>query len=172
MRRRAFLKWAGIGTAGAGLGTTAYRVSGWWNQPSADAYRVLSADEAAITEAMADAMFPGDPGDGGMPNGADAGVVAHLDGYLATIDQRSSRLMRMVLHLIDEAAMATDLTFRRFRHRKRHERIAILKAWDNSGIVFRRKAFRGLKLILAGGYCTNDGVLQATGIHYTCGGPA
>jgi len=166
------LKLAGLGTLGAGLGSMAYRASGWWNQPSAEGREVLSATEVAITEAIADAMFPGVAAADGLPNGAETGVVTHLDGYLAAIDARSSRLMRLLLHAIDEAAVVSDLAFRRFRHRSREERIAILKAWDNSGIVVRRKAFRGLKLILAGGYCTDRRVLRATGIHYSCGGPA
>ncbi|MFB6352258.1 MAG: twin-arginine translocation signal domain-containing protein [Bradymonadaceae bacterium] len=171
MKRRDFLKLAGIGTVGAGLGSAAYRATGWWNQPSARGREILSADEVAITEAIVDAMFPGESMQpNGMPNGTDAGIVEHLDGYLAAIDAHSSRLMRLLLHLIDEGALVSDLTFRRFRYRSRKDRIAILKAWDNSEIVFRRKAFGGLKLILAGGYCTHETVLQVSGIHYTCGG--
>ena len=172
MQRRDFLKLAGIGTLTAGLGSTAYKVSGWWNQPSAEGYEVLSAEEVAITAAIVDAMFPGEEHPGGLPNGVEAGVVGHLDGYLGAIDERSSQLMRMLIHGIDEISTFSDLRFRRFRARPREQRIAILKAWDNSGIVLRRKAFRGLKLILAGGYCTNADVLRSTGIHYSCGSPA
>lgn len=173
MDRRTFLKLAGIGGATAGVGSAAMRVSSWWRQTSAAGFEVLSGTEVEIVRAMADAMFPGEEHtEDGLPNGAEAGVVEHLDQYLAAIDARSGNLLRMLIHLIDEAALVSDLRFRRFRYRPREQRIAILKAWDNSSIVFRRKAFRGLKIVLAGGYCNDPKVLAAAGIDYKCGGTA
>ena len=162
---------AGLSGAAVTLGSTAYRVSGWWNQPSADSFTVLSESEVEIAGAMADAMFPGEPYvDAGMPNGAEAGVVEHLDQYLGSVDAHSSRLLRLLIHAIDDAAVLSDFRLTRFRHRPREQRIAILKAWDNSQITFRRKAFRSVKLIMAGGYCSHAGVLGAAGIDYQCGG--
>lgn len=171
MNRRDFLKATGLGGLVIGLGSTAYRVLGWWNQPAGSGYGVLSRDEVEILEAVADAMFPGEEyQEGGMPNGVEAGVVAHVDSYLAAIDGQVSRLLRMLVHLIDSHAAISDFRLRRFRDRPRDERIAILKAWDNSSILARRKGFRGLKLVLAGGYCTHPDVLGASGIRFRCGG--
>lgn len=170
MRRRSFLKLAGLGTIVSGIGSMGYRVVDWWNQPTADGAAVLSSEERSIARAVADAMFPGEEFlDGGMPNGVDAGIVEDLDEYLAAIDQRSSRLLRMLLHLIDEMAIPRGLRFQRFRARSRDERIAILKTWDNSSLMVRRKAFRSLKLIMAGGYCNHEDVLEAAGIDFRCG---
>jgi len=172
MDRREFLKWTGLGSLGLAVGSAGYRVSTWWNQPTATGREVLSAGEVEIARALADAMFPGEsvPA-GGMPNGVDAGVVEHLDRYLAGIGDDPSRLMRLVLHAVDDAAIFSDLSFRRFRYRPRDERTEILRAWDHSRIVFRRKAFRGLKMVLAAGYCNHPEVLGAAEIQYGCGVP-
>lgn len=173
MNRRDFLKMAGVSGVAASLGSVIYRASHWWNQPSAASYDVLSREEVEIARAIGDALFPGeDYMQGGMPNGVDAGVVEHLDGYLAAVNPDSSRLLRLLFHAIDDVAILSDFGFTRFRNRPREERIAILKAWDNSKIAFRRKAFRGLKLILAGGFCSHPEVRQAIGMHFRCGGPA
>ncbi len=171
MRRRSFLKMAGFGAVASSLGSMVYRASGWWNQPSSEHTEILSTEECEITSAIADAMFPGeDHLEGGMPNGAEVGVVEHLDGYLEAIDARSSRLMRLLLHLIDEMARPRGLRLRRFCERPRDERIAILKAWDHSSVMLRRQAFRSLKLIFAGSYCAHPEVLEAAGIEFRCGG--
>lgn len=169
MDRRDFLKISGIGTLAAGLGATAYRVRDWIGQTPAESFEVLSREESDIARAMADAMFPGEPYlDGGLPNGVDAGVVDHLDSYLASIDERSSQLLRLLLHLVDDAAYLVGLGFEPFRQRNREERIGILRAWDQSSIPVRRKGFKGLKLVLAAGYCTNDRVLGAADIDFQC----
>lgn len=171
MRRRSFLTLAGLGAVASGIGSLTYRISDWWDQPSTDHTEVLSEEECSIARAIADAMFPGeDLPAGGLPNGVEAGVVDHLDEYLATIDARSSRLLRTLLHIIDEFAIFRGLRFQPFRARSREERIEILKNWDTSPMMLRRKAFRSLKLVFAGGYCTDEQVLQAAGIDFRCGG--
>lgn len=173
MDRRTFLKWTGLGSLGLTIGSAGYRASTWWNQPAAPGYEVLSDSEAEIARAIADAMFPGEESNpDGMPNGVEAGVVDHLDEYLATIDAKASRLLRLLLHAIDDVAILSDMQFRRFRFRPRSERADILRVWDQSTIVFRRKAFRGLKMVLAGGYCDHPQVLGAAGIQFGCGAPA
>lgn len=172
MNRRSFLKLAGLGSVAAGLGTVASRVAVWWDQAAGADYQELSLTEAKITGAIVDAMFPGDRFDGGIPNALDTHVIEKFDHYLYRVDARSSNLLRVLLHTIDEMSIFSDFGLTRFHKRPREERIAILKAWDNSSITVRRKAFRGLKLLLAGGYCTDQKVLGAAGIHFTCGGPA
>lgn len=169
MNRRDFLKLSGIGTLMAGFGATLYRVKDWIGQRAADGYAVLSREEAAIAQSIADAMFPGEPYlDQGLPNGNDVGVVEHLDQYLASIDDRSSQLLRMLLHLVDDVSFLVGLGMAPFHERSRSERIEILRAWDNSSIAIRRKGFRGLKLVLAAGYCTNARVLEAADVDFQC----
>lgn len=173
MNRRDFLKLAGIGTTTAGLAALVYRANGWWNQPAADGRAVLSAEESEIADSIARAMFPGQPQTpDGLPGAGDAEVevVDHLDRYLDIVDGRTARLIRLLLHLIDDASIFDDFSLTRFRRRPLEERIAILRAWDDSAWMVRRRAFRGLKLILAGGYCSSHRVVDALDLQFKCGG--
>lgn len=172
MNRRNFLKLAGLGGAAVTVGATAFRIGYWWDQSPGQDFQILSREEAAITAAIADAMFPGDMGSPPMPNGVDVGVVEKFDAYLAGIDAQSADALRMIVHAIDDMAVLADFGLTRFHKRKRPERIAILKAWDNSGLMLRRSGFRALKYALGNQYCNHPDVLSAAGIHFTCGGSA
>ncbi len=172
MNRRNFLKLAGLGTAAVAVGSTAMRIGSWWEQGSAADLKVLSKKEATITASISDAMFPGDAGSPPMPNGVELGMVEQFDEFLANIDTGSADGLRMILHAIDDMAVFSDFGLARFHKRPRAERIAILKAWDTSGLMVRRSAFRALKYALATQYCTHPSVLKAAGIHFTCGGKA
>lgn len=171
MNRRDFLKFAGLGTAAVTVGAS-FRLAYWWDQlPSVD-LAVLSREEAAIAASIADALFPGDVGSPPMPNGVEVGVVEKFDAYLAGLDEPSSRGLRMLLHAVDDMAVFADLGLTRFHKRPRPERIAVLQAWETSGLMVRRSGFRALKYVLSNQYCNHPDVLAAAGIHYTCGGSA
>jgi hypothetical protein len=172
MNRRNFLKLAGLGTAAATVGSAAFRLGYWWNQvPGAD-FQVLSDEEAAITAAIADALFPGDVGAPPMPNGVDVGVVEKFDKYLANLDETSADALRLLVHAIDDMAIFVGLGMTRFHKRSRKERIEVLDAWDTSSLMVRRSGFRALKYALSNQYCNHPDVLRAAGIHYSCGGVA
>jgi hypothetical protein len=170
MNRRKFLTLAGLSTIAATCGSTVLRVGSWWDQDAAVAYQSLSEQEAGIAAAIVDALFPGDAGSPPMPNGVELGVVEGFDAYLAGIDPMSADMLRMLLHAIDDMAVFSDFGLTRFHKRPRHERIAILREWDNSGLMIRRSGFRALKFALGNHYCNHPDVLRAAGIHYSCGG--
>jgi hypothetical protein len=168
MDRRAFLKISGLSAVAVTAGSVAYRVGGvWWDQTAAAHLKVLSADEARIVAAMADAMFPDDGW--GMPNGIEAGVIEALDDYLAAIDRETANLLRLLIHAIDDMSVMRNLGMTRFHKRSREERVAILRAWDTSSISVRRGAFQGLKFVMCMGYCEHPAVLKAAKIDYSCG---
>jgi hypothetical protein len=173
MERRDFLKIAGVGSVAAFVGAGVYRLTGWWRQPTASARKMLSRSEVSITEAILDAMFPGDseayPSAERLPNGCDTDALSHFDRYLARLDQRSANLMRLLLHAIDEVAFFRGLKLHRFRRRTRDERIRILKNWDESNLGVRRSAFRAMKMALAGGYLNDPQVKLAADISFGCG---
>lgn len=170
MNRRNFLKLAGLSSVAVAAGAAVFRVGFWWDQMPGERFEVLSDDEAVIVASIADAMWPGDVGAPPLPNGVDVGTVAAFDGYLSRVDDQTSQVLRLALHAIDDMAVMSDLGLTRFHKRPRAERIEILKAWDSSGVLLRRAAFRALKFVLAGHYCNHPEVLRAAGIHYTCGG--
>lgn len=170
MNRRTFLKLAGLSTAAATAGTAAFRLGHWWDQMPAAKFEVLSQEEAAITASIADALFPGDVGSPPMPNGVEVGVVEKFDAYLASLDEASANGLRMLVHAIDDMAIFSDLGLTRFHKRTRKERIAVLQAWEESGLMLRRSGFRALKYALSNQYCNHPDVLRAAGIKYSCGG--
>lgn len=168
--RRDFLKYAGIGGSTVALGAMVYRVGYWWDQPASPHYEVLSGLEGRIVASICDALFPGDAGVPPLPNAVDIGIVSDFDRYLAGLPEQPSKMLRALLHLIDDAALMSGLGFKRFHKRERDDREEILRAWDNSDVTVRRSAFRGLKFSLSISYCNHPRVLDVMGMHYTCGG--
>lgn len=175
MNRRKFLKASGASATALAFGGTAWRVGGvWWDQPPASEFRVLSPAEVRISDAIADAIFPGeDFGVDPIPSGTEAGVTQFLDEMLAEVlDEVTANAVRLLLHAIDEMAIFTDWRLARFHRRPLEQRVALLRAWEESYFSVRRGAFSAIKLFMSMGYCENPRVLSAMGIHYTCGGLA
>lgn len=172
MNRRTFLKVGGFSSIALALGGVAFRVgSVWWDQSTAANLKILSAEEAQIFAAIADTMFPGERWRGGMPSATETGIVEFYDDYLASIDERTQRLLRLLLHAIDDVAMFADLGATRFRFRPREEREEILRAWDRSWFSARRGAFTSLKIFVAMGYTEDPRVIAAAGFDYICTQP-
>jgi hypothetical protein len=169
MNRRNFLKLAGFGTVATAVGSAAFRVGYWWDQVPGTNFEVLSEEEAAITAAIADALFPGDVGTPAMPNGVEVGVVEKFDTYLANLDPSSADALRLLVHAVDDMAIFADFGLTRFHKRTREQRIEVLEAWDTSSLMVRRSGFRALKYALSNQYCNHPDVLAAAGIHYSCG---
>ncbi|MDP2314384.1 MAG: hypothetical protein Q8P41_15895 [Pseudomonadota bacterium] len=90
------------GAVVAGAGSVAIR---WWDQAPGTPYAVLSEDEAAILDALAEACFPA----GGTPalGGAAAGVGRYFDGVLEGLALEQQKLLRLALHAIDALPLAT-----------------------------------------------------------------
>lgn len=168
--RRDFLKYAGIGGSTVALGALIFRVGYWWDQPAGAHYEVLSELEGRIVAGICDALFPGDAGSPPLPNALDIGIVDDFDRYLAGLPEAPTKMLRALLHVIDDGAYMSGLGFQRFHRRSREQRTDILSAWDNSDITVRRSAFRGLKFTLSVSYCDHPKVMRAMGMHFTCGG--
>lgn len=176
MDRRSFLKATGLSSLAVAFGSATYRVSHWWLQPTADDFEVLSNSEVRIARAVAGTIFPGEQASevdegAALPDGAELPeVIDYLDRYLATSTDDLSRMIQLALHAIEDAAIFDDWTFTPFHARPQSERVAILQAWDHSNLMVRRKVFKGLKMIIAGGYCRHDRVRGAANIEFLCGG--
>lgn len=173
MDRRSFLKRAGLSAGAVALGGTLWRVGGvWWDQPAAAGYRILSAREVIISDAIAEAIFPGERGVlWPVPSASEVGATRFLDTLLVEmLDELTGNALRLLLHAIDEFAIGSGGSLRRFSSRGLEERITLLSAWDESWLSTRRGAFSALKVLYAMGYCEHPRVLEAMGISYSCQG--
>ncbi len=90
------------GAAASGAGGVAWR---WWDQPADAPYALLSPDEVAILDALAEACFPA----GGTPEmgGGEAGVARYFDGVLEGLAPAQQKLLKLALHAIDALPLPT-----------------------------------------------------------------
>lgn len=149
-------------------GIVVHAGTSWWDQARSPRLQVLSQDEAEIFASIADTIFPGERFPGGMPAASEIGIVEFWDGYLASIDGRTSKLLRVLVHALDDGARFADLSGRRFRDRPAAQREDILRAWDRSWFSARRGAYTSLELFVAMGYTEHPVVLEACGIKFQC----
>ena len=86
--------------AGAGLW-----VGSWWDQDPAAGLLVLSEDEVAILDALAEAIFPagGDPAIGGRA----AGCGRFTDKVLSGMAETQANLVRLSIHALESLPLAT-----------------------------------------------------------------
>jgi hypothetical protein len=130
------------------------------------AHTLLSAREARFFEAAADAAFP--PGGAPLPSGREAGLVEHLDGWLALLPPRNRLLIRLLVVLFEHATLVFPAPGRggrrRFTALSPEQRIALLDAWGRSGLRLRRIVFASLRTLLTSAYFASPAVLRATGL--------
>lgn len=172
MNRRTFIKGLGI-TGGVVLGVGAARAAIWWDQASASGYRILSEDEVLISDAIAQALFPGEQGAmRRLPDAVELGATRFLDDLLVEmLDETMGNALRVLMHAIDEMAIfGGEGSAARFHKRSLEERIAILKAWDSSLSSTRRSVFSALKIFYAMAYCEHPALIEAMGFDYSCAG--
>lgn len=134
--------------------------------PRDPALRLLSAREARFFALVADAAFP--PGGPAMPSGTEAGVVAHLDGWIAMLPRRNQALIRLLAVFFEHATLAFPAPGRggrrRFTSLTPAQRIELLDAWGRSGLRLRRIVFASLRTLLTSAYFASPAVMRATGV--------
>lgn len=126
----------------------------------------LSAREARFFAAAADAAFP--PGGGAMPSGCEAGVVTHLDGWLAILPRRNRELIRLLVVFFEHATLVFPAPGRggrrRFTSLTPEQRTALLDEWGRSRLRVRRIVFASLRTLLTASYFASPAVMRATGV--------
>jgi len=126
----------------------------------------LSSHEQAFLRAAADTVFPA----GGElpPSGSEAGVLRHVDRYVASVSPRIRVLIRMLFFLLEHATLVFPAPgwdgFRRFSALSEAQRAAVLEAWGRSPLVLRRTVFQSLRAILTMAYFSSPQVLRAIGL--------
>ncbi len=126
----------------------------------------LSAREAAFLGAAADAVFP----PGGMPalSGVEAGVVRHVDRWLALLTPRNRILIRLLVVFFEHVTLLFPAPGRggrrRFTSLSLSQRSAVLEAWERSPLRMRRLVFASLRTILTSSYFASPDVLRELGL--------
>lgn len=126
----------------------------------------LSAREAAFLGAAADAVFPR----GGTPaqSGTEAGVVHHVDRWLALLARRNRVLIRLLLVFFEHATLLLPAPGRggrrRFSSLSLSQRSALLARWEHSSLRIRRLIFASLRTIVTSSYFGNPAVLRELGL--------
>lgn len=126
----------------------------------------LAAREARFFAAAADAAFP--PGGAALPSGSEAGVVAHLDGWLALLPRRNELLIRLLVVFFEHATLVFPAPGRggrrRFTSLAPEQRVALLDDWGRSRLRLRRIVFASLRTLLTASYFASPAVMRATGV--------
>jgi hypothetical protein len=134
--------------------------------PRDPALVALRAREARFFAAAADAAFP--PGGPLAPSGTEAGVVGHLDGWLALLPRRNRVLIGLLVVFFEHATLLFPAPGRggrrRFTALAPEQRIALLDDWGRSRLRLRRIVFASLRTLLTSSYFASPAVLRATGL--------
>lgn len=151
---------AAAGAVGGGL-----RVLSWWDREAGEGYEILSADEAEIVDAVAEAIFP--PGGTPALSGKDAGIAGWFDTVLAHTPQPTPNLIRTLMHALDDSARVSR--GRGFARLPLEVRTARLQGWLTHSNHNVRGAFGSLALFVSMGYCGHPEVKAACGWIWPCG---
>lgn len=162
-RRMVLAATAGVAAAGAvGAGSVAFR---WWDRPAGEGLSALSTEEHAFAQALAEAWMP--PGGEPALSGADAELGGFLDAVVAGMEPATGRELKLLLHLLDDLSLPTDLG--PYRSLALPRRIELLRGWLHSDLSLLRSAAQGVLILLAVGWTTHPEVVGALRPMYPCG---
>lgn len=159
------LLWGGV-AGGVGLGAAG--TLGLRLGAPAPGALVLTAEEWAVVEAVAEVMFPGAP----FPvDGVQAGVARETDRLLhALMDGPRRAAFRYVLRTLEWGTLASR--GRRFTALPPAERKEVLETWSSPEVLARRVAGDSLRAVLGMAYFAHPEVIAAMGWRTGCNGEA
>lgn len=147
---------------GLGAGNVAFR---WWDQPAGEGLQVLSRDEFAFVQALAEAWKPA----GGTPalSGAEANIGHFVDAAVANMPPFDAKGMRLLMQVLDDLPMLGRLTpYRNLSLRMRQE---ILAAWIESPTYYLRMGVMGIMVFISFGWTLHPKVSPVLGRSFGCG---
>lgn len=166
LTRRNLLK-LGLGVGGAlslsvtGIGYWIFRLP-----QTATGRTVLSEEEVAFVDALADTCFP--PGNALGPSGSEAKVGTEIDAMVGRLFAREQRVVRALFALIDRWPLLSMQSSQRFTALPIDERVAVMHAWEASSREERRGLASLLRVLVALPYFENPDVLAAAGHRFGC----
>lgn len=161
-RRRVLIALGAVGAAAAvGAGGVALQ---WIDRPPGEGLRVLSDDEHAFVDALAEAWLP----PGGTPplSGAEARLGDFFDELLSHMLPGQRTELKALLQVLDDLPRATRLA--PFRALPLGDRVAILSGWLNSDVWVLRNAAQAVLALIGGGYATHPEVVPTLQPWFGC----
>lgn len=165
LTRRRLLK------VGVGFGALAIAAGGgaFWlvsDRPAAAGREALSAREAAVVYAIGEAHFP--PGNPLGVSVADVDVVSGADAFVAGMLDRERRLLRALLTAFDQWPRLTFASSSTFSSASLEDRIAILRAFENSDVAERRIVGSLLRALVGIPFFEDRRTMAAIGFEHGC----
>jgi len=162
-RRHVLAAMAAVPVVGAlGAGSVVWT---WWDRPPGQGLKVLSDDEYAIVQTLAEAWMPR----GGEPvlSGSDANLGAFFDDLLDGMEANNAAELKVLLHIIDNLARPTH--FRPFRRLPLEARTELVQRWLDSPRELIRLAITAVVVLLSMGWTTHPDVVGYFRPLFRCG---
>lgn len=163
IHRRHLLAAAAAVTAlgAAGAGGLAWS---WWDQPSAEGYTWLSADEVAFLDAFAEAVFP--PGGDPPVSGREAQVARVLDEVWTGLEPFQRTLLREGLHALDALAVPAG---GRLHTLSPEAAGAVIAGWLDSPVAELRGLAQSVHIFVGGAWMLHPSVAAKLTLQFGCG---
>ena len=140
-------------------------VLSWWHAPLGAGRAVLSDDEFAFMNAVAEAWMPR----GGVPtlSGKDAGLAAFVDAVIARMPEPERSLVRLLFNALDDLPLVSHA--RHFRSLELDDRVEVLAQWVDSPSPNIRQAIRAVLALLSEGWTQHPDVIEVIRPMFPCG---
>lgn len=136
--------------AAAALGAGAVGVA-WWDRPPGAGLQVLSVEEHAFVQALAEAWMP--PGGEPALSGADARLGDWFDAVLAGMPVPPRTQLKLLLHGLDHLPVVTHAT--RYTTLHLDDRQMVLRGWLHSDRYLLRTAIQAVLVLVGLGWSTH-----------------
>ncbi len=162
LNRRQLLFRGAIATGAIVVAGFAIRLADLFNQPPAKHRKVLSEREVLILTAIVEAIFPG----GDMPPGDPELINNYVDQWLSQSTRDLRLFFKSMMHVVEDQALL--LTGTRFSQHSLAKRMELVREWERTKTLLRKKAFTGVKFTIALGYMEQPKVAKAMGWYVGC----
>lgn len=161
-RRQVLAAAAAVPVVGAlGAGATAWS---WWDRPAGAGLKVLSTEEHAFVQALAEGWMPR----GGRPelSGADAKLGDFVDDVVAAMDPRTGTELRLLFHALDALPIPRRGGY--FQSLSVEARSAVIEAWLDHPSWAVRDGAAGVLVLVSMGWTTHPDVARVLAPMFRC----
>lgn len=125
-------------------------------------FRYLSGRDAAVLDAVGEAMFPA--GGAIAASARDAGLISYMDDYFSWHSPANRFLMKLLFFLFEHATLVFGPSRRRLSALDPRAREEYLAGWDESRFYLRRMAFQSLRAMVTMAYLASAEVEAHLGV--------